>query len=91
MVLILTSALAKPIHECMYDNAAISEGLDEQGDDKGAECNSSTWAGDRVCLLQTISNVSLQLPAEPAADLADNLLKKIEKFNLHSAEVIINT
>ncbi|XP_010451480.1 PREDICTED: condensin-2 complex subunit D3-like [Camelina sativa] len=64
-----------------------SEGLDEQGEEQGVECNSSTWAGDRVCLLQTISNVSLQLPAEPAADLADNLLKKIEKFNLHSAEV----
>ncbi|AEE83663.1 hypothetical protein [Arabidopsis thaliana] len=63
------------------------QGLDEQGDEQGVECNSSTWAGDRVCLLQTISNVSLQLPAEPAADLADNLLKKIENFNLHSAEV----
>ncbi|ESQ55882.1 hypothetical protein EUTSA_v10024228mg [Eutrema salsugineum] len=60
---------------------------DEEGDEEGVECNSSTWAGDRVCLLQTISNVSLQLPPEPAADLADNLLKKIEKFNLHSAEV----
>ncbi|CAH2078950.1 unnamed protein product [Thlaspi arvense] len=60
---------------------------DGQGDEEGVECNSSTWAGDRVCLLQTISNVSLQLPPEPAADLADNLLKKIEKFNLHSAEV----
>ncbi|XP_023635277.1 condensin-2 complex subunit D3 isoform X2 [Capsella rubella] len=63
------------------------QGLDEQGEEQSVECNSSTWAGDRVCLLQTISNVSLQLPAEPAADLADNLLKKIEKFNLHSAEV----
>ncbi|CAN8324672.1 unnamed protein product [Cochlearia groenlandica] len=60
---------------------------DDQGDEEGVECNSSSWAGDRVCLLQTISNVSLQLPAEPAADLADNLLKKIEKFNLHFAEV----
>uniref|UniRef100_A0A1J3GBP0 Condensin-2 complex subunit n=1 Tax=Noccaea caerulescens TaxID=107243 RepID=A0A1J3GBP0_NOCCA len=63
------------------------QGPDEQGDEQGAEFHSSTWAGDRVCLLQTISNVSLQLPSEPAADLADNLLKKIEKFNLHSAEV----
>lgn len=70
----------------VFDDAAISEGADEQG----AECHSSTWAGDRVCLLQTISNVSLQLPSEPAADLADNLLKKIEKFNLHSAEVMID-
>lgn len=73
----------------VFDNLDISEGTDEQGDEEGVECNSSTWAGDRVCLLQTISNVSLQLPPDPAADLADNLLKKIEKFNLHSAEVLI--
>ncbi|KFK33804.1 hypothetical protein AALP_AA5G062300 [Arabis alpina] len=64
-----------------------NEFQDEQGDEESVECNSSTWAGDRVCLLQTISNVSLQLPPEPATDLADNLLKKIEKFDLHSAEV----
>ncbi|KAG7547404.1 Armadillo-type fold [Arabidopsis suecica] len=73
-------------HWQLLDKNDMQE-LDEQGDEQAVECNSSTWAGDRVFLLQTISNVSLQLPAEPAADLADNLLKKIEKFNLHSAEV----
>ncbi|KAL1220525.1 Condensin-2 complex subunit CAP-D3 [Cardamine amara subsp. amara] len=71
-------------HWQLLDKNDVQDG---QGDEQGVECNSSTWAGDRVCLLQTISNVSLQLPAEPAADLADNFLKKIEKFNLHSAEV----
>ncbi|KAJ4900104.1 Condensin-2 complex subunit [Raphanus sativus] len=74
-------------HWQLLDKNDSQEGTDGQGDEEGVECNSSTWAGDRVFLLQTISNVSLQLPPEPAADLADNLLKKIEKFNLHSAEV----
>ncbi|KAG2250983.1 hypothetical protein Bca52824_081119 [Brassica carinata] len=74
-------------HWQLLDKNDLQEGTDGQGDEEGVECNSSTWAGDRVFLLQTISNVSLQLPPEPAADLADNLLKKIEKFNLHSAEV----
>ncbi|KAG2263362.1 hypothetical protein Bca4012_014413 [Brassica carinata] len=74
-------------HWQLLDKNELQEGTDGQGDEEGVECNSSTWAGDRVFLLQTISNVSLQLPPEPAADLADNFLKKIEKFNLHSAEV----
>ncbi|XP_009136728.1 condensin-2 complex subunit D3 [Brassica rapa] len=74
-------------HWQLLDKNDLQEGTDGQGDEEGVECNSSTWAGDRVFLLQTISNVSLQLPPDPAADLADNLLKKIEKFNLHSAEV----
>ncbi|KAJ9537063.1 LOW QUALITY PROTEIN: hypothetical protein OSB04_029796 [Centaurea solstitialis] len=51
------------------------------------ESNSVGWAGDRVYLLQTISNVSVELPAEPAADLAHNLLKRIEDFSMHSMEV----
>ncbi|XP_052189490.1 uncharacterized protein LOC127799472 isoform X2 [Diospyros lotus] len=42
---------------------------------------------DRVFLLQTISNVSVKLPPEPAADLAHNLLKRIEEFNMDSTEV----
>ncbi|KAK1422460.1 hypothetical protein QVD17_25595 [Tagetes erecta] len=51
------------------------------------ESNSVDWAGDRVFLLQTISNVSVELPAEAAADLAHNLLKRIEDFSMHSMEV----
>lgn len=51
------------------------------------ESDSVTWAGDRVFLLQTISNVSAELPPEPAADLAHELLTRIEDFNMHSAEV----
>ncbi|GKE07677.1 condensin-2 complex subunit D3 [Tanacetum coccineum] len=53
----------------------------------GVESNSVDWAGNHVSLLQTISNVSVELPAEPAADLAHNLLKRIEEFNMHSMEV----
>ncbi|PSS01509.1 Condensin-2 complex subunit like [Actinidia chinensis var. chinensis] len=53
----------------------------------GIESNSVAWAGDRVCLLQTISNVSVELLPEPAADLAHKLLQRIEEFNMHSTEV----
>ncbi|KAK8661761.1 hypothetical protein V6N13_091356 [Hibiscus sabdariffa] len=56
-------------------------------DEENIESNSVAWAGDRVFLLQTISNVSIELPAEPAADLAHNLLKRVEKFDMHSTEV----
>ncbi|KAF7834509.1 condensin-2 complex subunit D3 [Senna tora] len=63
----------------------------EQGnafeEEESIECSSVAWASDRVFLLQTISNVSVELPSEPAADLAHNLLKRIEEFNMHSTEV----
>lgn len=65
----------------------------EQGDafveEESMERNTLAWASDRVFLLQTISNVSVELPSEPAADLAHNLLKRIEEFNMHSTEVSI--
>ncbi|GAA0144232.1 chromatin/chromatin-binding, or -regulatory protein [Lithospermum erythrorhizon] len=51
------------------------------------ECNSMAWAVDRVFLLQTISNVSVELPPEPAADLAHDFLRRLEEFNMHSTEV----
>lgn len=49
--------------------------------------NTFSWAADRVYLLQTTSNVSMDLPPEPAADLAHNLLQRLEEFNMHSTEV----
>ncbi|KAJ8539803.1 hypothetical protein K7X08_014055 [Anisodus acutangulus] len=57
--------------------------------EEGLNTTSSTfsWAADRVYLLQTISNVSMDLPPEPAADLAHNLLQRLEEFNMHSTEV----
>lgn len=61
---------------------------DEQEDEEGIVSSSVSWAGDRVCLLQTISNVSVELPPEAAADLAHNLLKRIEGFNMHTTEVL---
>ncbi|KAJ6430909.1 hypothetical protein OIU84_018420 [Salix udensis] len=56
-------------------------------DEDGIESSSVAWASDRVFLLQTISNVSVELPPEPAAELAHNLLIRIEEFNMHSTEV----
>ncbi|KAK7412933.1 hypothetical protein VNO78_04708 [Psophocarpus tetragonolobus] len=56
-------------------------------EEENIECNHVAWASDRVFLLQTISNVSVELPPEPAADLAHNLLKRVEGFNMHSTEV----
>lgn len=52
-----------------------------------AESHSITWMEDRVYLLQTISNVSMDLPPDPAADLAQNFLKRLEGFNMHPSEV----
>ncbi|KAK7303782.1 hypothetical protein RJT34_14699 [Clitoria ternatea] len=56
-------------------------------EEENVECNLVAWASDRVFLLQTISNVSVELPPDPAAELALNLLKRVEAFNMHSTEV----
>lgn len=53
----------------------------------GQEPTSISWARDRVSLLQTISNVSLLLPAVNASDLAADLLKRVDAFNMHLSEV----
>jgi len=58
-------------------------------DEDGIESSSVEWVSDRVFLLQTISNVSVELPPEPAAELAHNLLIRIEEFSMHSTEVAI--
>ncbi|KAJ4785905.1 Condensin-2 complex subunit D3 [Rhynchospora pubera] len=55
------------------------------GDD--GEMETVLWARDRVSLLNTISNVSMELPSEPAAELALSLLSRIEQFNMHLSEV----
>ncbi|XP_008800873.2 condensin-2 complex subunit D3 [Phoenix dactylifera] len=62
--------------------------LEEKGEalDRG-ELNSISWARDRVSLLQTISNVCLELPMGPAVDLAEKLFNRIENFNMHLSEV----
>ncbi|KAK3136723.1 hypothetical protein QOZ80_5BG0441450 [Eleusine coracana subsp. coracana] len=51
------------------------------------ETNSALWAVNRVSLLQTISNVSMELPVEPAAELADSLLSRIQNFDMNLSEV----
>lgn len=66
------------------------ENRDLFDDQNSAEADSISWANDRVFLLQTISNVSLELPSGPAADLAQKLLKRIEGFNMHSTEVFLD-
>ncbi|GAB2211101.1 hypothetical protein Droror1_Dr00016392 [Drosera rotundifolia] len=58
-----------------------NKGVDSMGLD------SIAWANDRVLLLQTISRVSVELPPEPAADLASNLLKRLEECDMHLTEV----
>ncbi|KAF2289167.1 hypothetical protein GH714_029203 [Hevea brasiliensis] len=68
-----------------FNSSSGAENMYEH--EEGSEPNSVAWAGDRVFLLQTISNVSVELPPESAADLAHNLLKRIEEFNMHSTEV----
>jgi condensin-2 complex subunit D3 len=68
--------------------------LDNVGQDKRSkacceeESNSALWAVNRVSLLQTISNVSMELPVGPAAELADSLLSRIENFDMNLSEVI---
>ncbi|KAK3435574.1 hypothetical protein EUGRSUZ_C00258 [Eucalyptus grandis] len=61
---------------------------DWHDDNDDAEPCSVTWAGDRVFLLRTMSNISLELPPDPAADLAHNLLKRIEGFDTHPTETM---
>ncbi|KAJ1695196.1 hypothetical protein LUZ63_011894 [Rhynchospora breviuscula] len=51
------------------------------------EIETVLWARDRVSLLNTISNVSMELPSEPAGELAESLLSRIEQFNMHLSEV----
>ncbi|KAK8958347.1 hypothetical protein KSP40_PGU012653 [Platanthera guangdongensis] len=53
----------------------------------GQEPSSISWARDRVSLLQTISNVSLLLPAVNASELAADLLDRVDAFNMHLSEV----
>ncbi|EFJ24795.1 hypothetical protein SELMODRAFT_149363 [Selaginella moellendorffii] len=48
---------------------------------------SAASAASRVHLLQTIANVATELPADAATDLADELLKHLEDFNMHPVEV----
>ncbi|XP_010932007.4 condensin-2 complex subunit CAP-D3 isoform X1 [Elaeis guineensis] len=62
--------------------------LEEKGEAlDGGELTSISWARDRVSLLQTISNVSLELPMGPAVGLAEKLFNCIQNFNMHLSEV----
>ncbi|KAL0921932.1 hypothetical protein M5K25_005883 [Dendrobium thyrsiflorum] len=60
---------------------------DKGGTPDGEEPSSISWARDRVSLLQTISNVSVLLPPVDASDLAADLLRQIDEFNMHLSEV----
>jgi hypothetical protein len=57
--------------------------------DDAHDGESAVWAADRVHLLQTVANVAVELPCEAAADLAGELLDRLESFNMHTAEVLI--
>lgn len=77
--------LDKDVTTCEISLQTMKDIMHESVD--GMESNSAAWAGDRVLLLQTISNVSVELAPEPAAQLAHDLIKRIEGFNMHSTEV----
>ncbi|XP_027338304.1 condensin-2 complex subunit D3 [Abrus precatorius] len=74
-------------HEVEGEFKSPSVQRNEFEEEESIGCNAVAWANDRVFLLQTISNVSVELPPEPAADLAHSLLKRVEEFNMHSTEV----
>ncbi|KAL4565790.1 hypothetical protein LXL04_029896 [Taraxacum kok-saghyz] len=74
-------------HETSHNSPNEEQEFGEKEEVRWIESSTVDWASDRVYLLQTISNVSVELPAEPAADLAHNLLKRIEDFSMHSMEV----
>ncbi|XP_031484623.1 uncharacterized protein LOC116253816 [Nymphaea colorata] len=63
----------------------LSNNNNRETDEPDPVCIS--WAGDRVFLLQTISNVALELPPEAAANLAHDLLSRLEAFDMHPTEV----
>ncbi|RWW50013.1 hypothetical protein BHE74_00043759 [Ensete ventricosum] len=63
--------------------------LEDQGkNSEEGDQSSFMWAGDRVHLLHTISNVSLELPPEPAIELACNLLDRLKNFSMNLSEVV---
>ncbi|KAI0518625.1 hypothetical protein KFK09_006061 [Dendrobium nobile] len=64
---------------------------DKGGTPDGEEPSSISWARDRVSLLQTISNVSVLLPPVDASDLAADLLRQIDEFNMHLSEELENS
>ncbi|XP_020573844.1 condensin-2 complex subunit D3 [Phalaenopsis equestris] len=70
-------------HWKLLDKAKGGKG----GATDGEGPNSISWGRDRVSLLQTISNVSLLLSPMDASDLAADLLKQIDEFNMHLSEV----
>lgn len=50
--------------------------------------NLATWAVNRVHLLQTISNVAVELPPDAAVELATELLDRLKAFTMHPTEVL---
>ncbi|GER52181.1 condensation complex subunit 1 domain-containing protein [Striga asiatica] len=78
----------KPVSEVQ---SPCAQGYEDDVEMVDVESSSVDWVKDRVYLLQTISNVSMELPPEPAADLAQNFLKRLERFNMHSTELWLLT
>lgn len=66
-------------------NTPVKQGMDNNFEE--TEAMSVGWAADRVFLLQTISNVAVELTPDAAAELAHDLLKRLEAFNMHPTEV----
>ncbi|KAH9315030.1 hypothetical protein KI387_023657, partial [Taxus chinensis] len=66
-------------------NTPVKHGMDSNFEE--TEAMSIGWATDRVFLLQTISNVAVVLIPDAAAELAHDLLIRVEAFNMHPTEV----
>lgn len=74
-------------HHWKLLDKASNAGENEENFDAPDASDSFSWAGDRVFLLQTISNVSVELPPVPASELATDLLQKVEDFTMNLSEV----
>ncbi|CAM6126204.1 unnamed protein product [Calypogeia fissa] len=68
------------------DNCSIDDPQQPSDGDKPSG-NLATWAVNRVHLLQTISNVAVELPPDAAVELATELLDRLKAFDMHPAEV----
>lgn len=66
-------------------NTPVKQGTENNFQE--TEAMSIGWAIDRVFLLQTISNVAVVLIPDAAAELAHDLLIRVEAFNMHPREV----
>ncbi|KAL2628612.1 hypothetical protein R1flu_013298 [Riccia fluitans] len=77
-------------HWQLLDDSSSSSQESSQGTEhsgNGSARENSKWAENRVHLLQTISNVAIELPPDAADNLATELFGRLRAFDMHPAEV----